>query len=221
MAPKLARRGRAFARLRSPLAFACVHPPGMDPHTDLRNGGCASPVTSAGSLVQTCGTQTAPERPKRTHPPKLHRPHPRPPPLRPSPAPPPNDNRTPSSEHAAPTPTDPHKALERHPPAALQRSRRRLTAPNRRLTHRRRRELSAFGPGDAGPGRAHRSRAGGRLLRRHSGPSTPFGLFSGCGVAVSGLAARRGGSWPADDEGPCGRGLIPPRAWAIQLRARL
>ena len=121
-------RTAAFAsrvRLRSPLAQAILRPSIL--------GRRAPPVTSAGSLVQTCGAQTAPERPKRTHPPET------------SPAPPPT---TPSQTLARPTakrhpnapprtdrthPNRPHKAPER-PTAGPPTPPPRLTAPYRRLT---------------------------------------------------------------------------------------
>lgn len=112
-----------------------------------------TPGSWAGTLVQTCGAQTAPERPKRTHPENATSPHPRLPPLRPSPAPPPNDYRT--------HPKRPSQDPRTHPPATLHAPRRHLTRPQApHPANGRRRYDSALAPDVAGMAahRIHRRR---------------------------------------------------------------
>ena len=223
----------------SPPAFApCVRlrsPPADPPAQNLQDGEREPPLDLGGLFSANVWHTNRAERPKRTHPRNATSPHPQLPPLRPSPAPPPTDNRT----HPPNRPNAPQETFTRprtHPPATLQRSRRHLT-PHRRFTLRRRRELNAVEPGALAschellekPLRSvRRLGAGGaadpvelaEAERTDTGlagasyadiarPQRPFALLNGCGVAVSGLVARRGGSWPVGDEGSRGRGVTP------------
>ena len=103
------------------LAFACVPPAAPARLSPPKMAGSASPLTSAGSLVQTCGTQTRPRTPEANAPPERHEP---PPPASPAQTLPrstakrqPNAphhrtkrNRS-STPHRPPTAPDPHSGL--------------------------------------------------------------------------------------------------------------